>query len=139
MILQQENWAQWAVAKPSRTRCSRALKLVRLADERDANFIVLPLFFSSALFPVLDLPGAVRLAVRVNPLSHGVNGLRGALSGGGFVFGVATDFAVLGSLAAILLAIGAYLFSKIEHSDRTFYPESHFPPFRAVGALRLPR
>jgi hypothetical protein len=28
--------------------------------------------------------------------------------------GVATDFAVLGSLAAILLAIGAHLFSKIE-------------------------
>ena len=79
------------------------------------NFIVLPLFFfSSALFPVPDLPGAVRLAVRLNPLSYGVDGLRGTLSGGGFVFGGATDFAVLGSLAAILLAIGAYLFSKIQ-------------------------
>jgi hypothetical protein len=32
----------------------------------------------------------------------------------GFAFGVATDFAVLGLLAAILLGIGAYLFSKIE-------------------------
>jgi ABC-2 type transport system permease protein len=74
------------------------------------NFIVLPLFFfSSALFPVPELPGVVRL----NPLSYGVDGLRGALNGG-FVFGVAADFAVLGSLAAILLAIGAYLFSKIE-------------------------
>jgi ABC-2 type transport system permease protein len=78
------------------------------------NFIVLPLFFfSSALFPVPDLPGPVRLAVRLNPLSYGVDGLRGALSGG-FAFGVATDFAVLVCLAAILLAIGAYLFSKIE-------------------------
>ena len=78
------------------------------------NFIVLPLFFfSSALYPVPDLPGAMRLAVRLNPLSYGVDGLRGALNGG-FVFGVATDFAVLGGLAAILLAIGAYLFSKIE-------------------------
>jgi ABC-2 type transport system permease protein len=78
------------------------------------NFIVLPLFFfSSALFPVPDLPGAVRLAVRLNPLSYGVDGLRGALSGG-FVFGIATDFAALGTLAAVLLAIGAYLFSKIE-------------------------
>jgi ABC-2 type transport system permease protein len=78
------------------------------------NFIVLPLFFfSSALFPVPDLPGAVRLAVQLNPLSYGVDGLRGALSGG-FEFGAATDFAVLGGLAAILLAIGAYLFSKIE-------------------------
>jgi ABC-2 type transport system permease protein len=78
------------------------------------NFIVLPLFFfSSALFPVPDLPGPVRLAVRLNPLSYGVDGLRGALSGG-FAFGAATDFAVLVLLAAILLAIGACLFSKIE-------------------------
>jgi ABC-2 type transport system permease protein len=78
------------------------------------NFIVLPLFFfSSALFPVPELPGPVRLAVRLNPLSYGVDGLRGTLNGG-FGFGIATDFAVLGSLAAILLAIGAYLFSKIE-------------------------
>jgi len=60
-----------------------------------------------------DLPGAVRLAVQLNPLSYGVDGLRGALSGG-FVFGVATDFAVLGGFAAILLAVGAYLFSNIE-------------------------
>ena len=78
------------------------------------NFIVLPLFFfSSALFPVPDLPGAMRLAVRLNPLSYGVDGLRGTLNGD-FAFGIATDFAVLGLLAAILLAIGAWLFSKIE-------------------------
>jgi len=78
------------------------------------NFIVLPLFFfSSTLFPVPDLPEPVRLLVRLNPLSYGVDGLRGTLSGGGFAFGVATDFAVLGSLAAILLAVGAYLFSNI--------------------------
>jgi ABC-2 type transport system permease protein len=55
----------------------------------------------------------VWLAVRLNPLSYGVDGMRGALSGG-FVFGMATDFAVLGGLAVILLAIDAYLFSKIE-------------------------
>jgi ABC-2 type transport system permease protein len=74
------------------------------------NFIVLLLFFfSSALFPVADLPGAVRL----NPLSYGVDGLRGALNGG-FAFGAASDFGVLGLLAAILLAIGAWLCSEIE-------------------------
>jgi hypothetical protein len=42
-----------------------------------------------------------------------VDGLRGALNGG-FVFGVAADFAVLGGLAVILLAVAAHLFSKIE-------------------------
>jgi len=78
------------------------------------NFITLPLFFfSSALFPVSDLPEAVRLAVWLDPLSYGVDGLRGVLSGG-FVFGAATDFEVLGGLAVVMLAIGTYLFSKIE-------------------------
>jgi ABC-2 type transport system permease protein len=78
------------------------------------NFIVLPLFFfSSALFPVPELSAAMRLAVRLNPLSYGVDGLRGALNGG-FAFGVASDFMVLGGLAAILLTIGTYLFAKIE-------------------------
>jgi ABC-2 type transport system permease protein len=51
--------------------------------------------------------------VRLNPLSYGVDGLRGAL-GGSFAFGIATDFAVLSLLATLLLAIGAWLFSKIE-------------------------
>ena len=41
------------------------------------NFIVLPLFFfSSALFPVPDLPGAMRVVVRLNPLSV-ISGLQG--------------------------------------------------------------
>ena len=53
------------------------------------------------------------LVAQLNPLSYGVDGLRGALNGG-FAFGVATDFAVLSGLAAILLAVGAHLFSKIE-------------------------
>lgn len=78
------------------------------------NFLVLPLFFfSSALFPVSNLPAEVRLAVRLDPLGYGVDGLRGALDGG-FAFGVAPDIAVVASLATILLAVGAYLFAKIE-------------------------
>ena len=61
------------------------------------------------------VPGAgpAQGGAALNPLSYGVDGLRGALTSG-FAFGVATDFAVLGGLAAILLAIGAWLFSKIE-------------------------
>jgi ABC-2 type transport system permease protein len=79
------------------------------------NFIVLPLFFfSSALFPVPDLPGAVRLLVSAQPAQLRRRRPARRAQRSGFVFGVATDFAVLGSLAAILLAIGAYLFTKIE-------------------------
>jgi len=47
------------------------------------------------------------------PAELRLDGLRGTLSGG-FAFGTATDFAVLDLLAALLLAIGAWLFSKIE-------------------------
>ena len=78
------------------------------------SFITMPLFFfSSALFPVPDLPQGLWIAVRLNPLTYGVDGLRGALSGA-FAFGVATDFEVLGGLTVILLTLGAHLFAKIE-------------------------
>jgi ABC-2 type transport system permease protein len=78
------------------------------------NFIVLPLFFfSSALFPLDGLPKPLQIGVRINPLTYGVDGLRGALSLD-FAFGVVTDAIVLGALAMVLLAIAAYLFSRIE-------------------------
>jgi len=78
------------------------------------NFIVLPLFFfSDALFPMRGLPKFLRAVLRVNPVTYGVDGIRGALSHG-FQFGLGTDFAVLGILTAILLAMGSYLFSKIQ-------------------------
>ncbi|MGA9600972.1 MAG: ABC transporter permease [Methylocystis sp.] len=78
------------------------------------SFITMPLFFfSSALFPVPDLPQALWIAVRLNPLTYGVDGLRGALSGA-FAFGVAADLEVLCGLTVILLVLGAYLFAKIE-------------------------
>jgi ABC-2 type transport system permease protein len=78
------------------------------------NFIVLPLFFfSNALFPLRGLPAALRIAVRFNPLTYGIDGVRGTLSHAS-QFGVMTDLAVLGGLAAVLLALGSYLFSRIE-------------------------
>ena len=44
------------------------------------NFLVMPLFFfSDALFPIKGLPGILTLALRLNPLTYGVDGLRGAL------------------------------------------------------------
>jgi ABC-2 type transport system permease protein len=68
------------------------------------NFITMPLFFfSSALFPVSGLFGPLALAVQLNPLTYGVDGLRGAF-GGGFIYGLGTDIAVLAGVAKILLA-----------------------------------
>lgn len=78
------------------------------------NFLVMPLFFfSNALFPVAGLPKALQFFIRLNPLTYGVDGLRGAL-GRVFVFGVGTDFIALGALTLILVGIGTYLFSKIQ-------------------------
>ena len=46
------------------------------------NFLVMPLFFfSNALFPTAGLPAPLRIAVRLNPLSYGVAGMREALTG----------------------------------------------------------
>jgi ABC-2 type transport system permease protein len=78
------------------------------------NFLVLPIFFlSGALFPLTNLPAALNVITRLDPLSYGIDGVRAALTGVA-AFGFATDAAVLAVVAVILLAIGGYLFSKIQ-------------------------
>lgn len=78
------------------------------------NFLVMPLFFlSGALFPLTNLPPVLNIIVRANPLSYGVDGLHGSLTGVA-QFGLMTDFVVLGSITLLLLVIGSWLFSKIE-------------------------
>lgn len=78
------------------------------------NFLMMPLFFfSGALFPLSGLPKALNVAMRFNPLTYGVDGLRGALTHE-FVFGVSTDFMLLGIATGVLLGIGSYFFSKIQ-------------------------
>ncbi len=78
------------------------------------NFLVMPLFFlSGALFPIQNLPPALGMVVHFNPLSYGVDGLRGALLGT-YDIGFWTNFNVLALGMVVLVIIGAYLFSKIE-------------------------
>ncbi len=78
------------------------------------NFLLMPLFFlSGALFPLQGLPKTLRLIAIINPLSFGVDGLRGTLVNGAH-FGLTTDFLVLGTITIIILALGGYLFSKIQ-------------------------
>lgn len=78
------------------------------------NFLVMPIFFlSGALFPLANLPKAIRVISYLNPLSYGVDGLRGALTQG-MHFNFAADFLVLSLVVAILLGLGSYLFSRIE-------------------------
>ena len=78
------------------------------------NFLVMPLFFlSGALFPLTSAPRALELVARVDPLAYGVDGLRWALIGQAH-FPLALDFAVLGAITALLLVLGAWLFTRIE-------------------------
>ena len=78
------------------------------------NFLVMPIFFlSGALFPLANLPAALAVATCADPLSYGIDGLRGAFIGQTH-FGLWTDLAVLGVVAACFLALGARSFSRIQ-------------------------
>lgn len=78
------------------------------------NFLIMPIFFlSGALFPLQNLPGPIYLISRLDPLTYGVDGLRGAISGIS-IFGIYNNFVVMSTLAILVCAIGAMLFSKVE-------------------------
>jgi ABC-2 type transport system permease protein len=78
------------------------------------NFLIMPTFFlSGALFPLENLPPAIYFISRIDPLTYGVDGMRGALAGMS-TFGIYSDFATLFTLSVLVCLIGAFLFSKVE-------------------------
>jgi ABC-2 type transport system permease protein len=78
------------------------------------NFLVMPIYFlSGALYPLNNLPIGLVVATRIDPLTYGIDGLRGAFIGVSH-FGAATDAAVLAGVASVFLGLGAYSFSKIQ-------------------------
>jgi ABC-2 type transport system permease protein len=78
------------------------------------NFLVFPLFFlSGALYPLTNLPWAIRSLSYADPLTYGIDGLRAVLIQT-HSFPVALDFLVLSGFAAAMLFLGAYFFEKSE-------------------------
>jgi ABC-2 type transport system permease protein len=78
------------------------------------NFLIMPIFFlSGALFPLENLPSSIYFISRIDPLTYGVDGMRGALAGMS-VFGVYSDLATIGTLSVLVCMIGTFLFSKVE-------------------------
>jgi ABC-2 type transport system permease protein len=78
------------------------------------NFVVMPIFFlSGALFPLEGLPKVIDIIANLNPLTYGIDGLRGTLVGEAH-FHLLTDFSILGGITLVLFVVGSYLFSKIE-------------------------
>ncbi|HXD30547.1 MAG TPA: ABC transporter permease [Pyrinomonadaceae bacterium] len=78
------------------------------------NFLVMPIFFlSGALYPLTNLPRALAVLTRLDPLTYGVDGIRTVLSGVSH-FGLPIDALALALVAFLLLILGAWRFSKIE-------------------------
>lgn len=78
------------------------------------NFLIMPIFFlSGALFPLDNLPTGLMIATRLDPLTYGVDGLRGAFIGVSHI-GALLDVSVLAALSALFLVLGAWAFSKIQ-------------------------
>jgi len=76
--------------------------------------MVMPIFFlSGALFPLTNLPLALSIVTKLDPLAYGVDGLRAALLGSSH-FGAPLDLLVLVGVAVLFLAGGARQFSRIQ-------------------------
>ncbi len=78
------------------------------------NFLIMPIFFlSGSLFPLNELPNFLQKITYFNPLSYGIDGLRGALVNTVY-FSINMDIVVLGIIIVLLNILGGYLFSKIQ-------------------------
>ena len=78
------------------------------------NFLVMPIWFlSGALYPLPGLPRPLAALTRLDPLTYGIDGVRGVLIGRSH-FGVGVDIAVLVGVGALFVVGGAWRFSKIE-------------------------
>jgi ABC-2 type transport system permease protein len=78
------------------------------------SFLIMPLFFlSGALFPLQGVSKAISIVAMLNPLSYGVDAMRGLLTGQ-YYFGLGIDLAVLFCVAFVFLFVGSYSFSKMQ-------------------------
>lgn len=78
------------------------------------NFLIMPLFFTSgAIFPLSTAPGWLKSIAYINPVTYGVDGLRGAVLGVS-EFPLGLDFAVLAIFSLAMILLGAYLFKRMK-------------------------
>jgi ABC-2 type transport system permease protein len=82
------------------------------------NLVIFPVFFlSGSLYPVQQLPTALRLVATLNPYTYGVDLLKHASIAGpsvvsGADFGVGLDLAVLSGFSVAALAVASIRFSR---------------------------
>lgn len=78
------------------------------------QFIIFPIFLlSGTFFPIENLPVWIRSVSYINPLTYGVDGLRASLIGFS-QFSLFLDLLVLLIFGFLMIALGSYLFTKME-------------------------
>jgi ABC-2 type transport system permease protein len=78
------------------------------------NFLIMPIFFlSGALFPLDRLPGCLTFLTRIDPLTYGVDLLRGTMINV-HAFPLTIDVLVIGSFAVIMLGIAVIEFNRLD-------------------------
>ncbi len=79
-----------------------------------SSFVVFPLFFlSGALFPIDKLPAWLAPFTLLDPLTYGVDGLRGVLLDASH-FPVALDLGVVAAFTVLVIAAGTYAFERMK-------------------------
>ncbi len=78
------------------------------------TFVNMPMFFlSGALFPVTNLPSWIKWAFYINPLTYGVDALRGVMiSNWQPLLPLQYDILIICAFDVIMVIIGTYAFSK---------------------------
>lgn len=80
------------------------------------SFIVLPIFLlSGALFPVTGLPEWLQFAVYLDPLTYGVDALRGVILNES-ALPLELNVAVMTAFAILMIFASAYMFTKREQN-----------------------
>lgn len=78
------------------------------------NFLVLPLFFlSSALYPLTDIPAALKIITLLNPVTYMVDALRGLLSNQSH-FALGFDLAIITVTLLAAMTFAVSRFNRIE-------------------------
>lgn len=76
------------------------------------SFLVMPIFLlSGALFPLQSAPDAMKIVSSIDPLTYGVDGLRGTLIGVSNM-GILFNLGILFAFSVAFISVGTYMFRK---------------------------
>lgn len=78
------------------------------------NFLVMPLFLlSGSLFPLDNVPVALAIVSKFDPLSYGIDAFRAILIGSSH-FSLGIDVLVLSLFTVVFIGLGSYFFRRIQ-------------------------